>query len=296
MSGNLDSVNVEYLSRESRSEEILTAMLGGLWRRKWLVVAAIAAAIGLGIIAVLVMPHRYSAEAYIRGEFFAAPDMVAKDDESVTTGSTDLDLGRVIETQSRLLQSHPLARRVVQQLGSEQLRPLVGSAAKTPGDEVDIAAKKLLGGLSVTNDPHSYLLTIRFKAGDPDLAELVTNAFVAELLRSAKLQTLYKQRSLAQDTLSKQLAKFGAKHPGVAIAKMRLAAMDELLKEEQIEAAEAVLRTAGENVTKAISVRSSANFVIALFLLSGLVIGVGAALWLERGTMLATSLRPSPSR
>lgn len=297
MSGNLDSIDADYLSRENRSGEVLTAMLVSLWRRKWLVVAVIAATFGLGIIAVLVLPHRYSAEAYIRGEFFAAPDTVAKDDESITTGSMDLELGRVIETQSRLLQSYPLARRVVQQLGFERLRPLV-SSADTPGDEVDTVATKLLGSLSVTNDPHSYLITVRFRAGDPNLAELVTDAFVAELLRSTKLQMLFKQRSLAQETLSIQLAKFGDKHPGVAKARMRLAATDKLLKEEQNAAPEAVLLIAGESVTKAISVRSSPKFVIGLFLLSGLVIGIGLALWLERGrcwTMLGTSLRSTPS-
>jgi uncharacterized protein involved in exopolysaccharide biosynthesis len=298
MSSNLETVNVEYLSRETRSEAILSAMLVGLWRRKWLIVAAIAAAAGLGILAVGVMPQRYAAEAYIRGEFFAAPDVVAKDDESVTTGSADLDLGRIIETQSRLLQSNPLARRVVQQLGFERLHPLVNGSAEAGGDEVDIAAKKLLAGLSVTNDPHSYLLTIRFKAGTPELAETVTNAFVAELLRSATLQTLYKQRSLAEDTLSKQLAKFGDKHPGVAKARIRLAATDAQLEKEHNEAAEAILRSAGENVTKAIAVRASSNLVIAVFLLFGLVIGVGAALWLERNrcwTMLANSGRLTPS-
>jgi uncharacterized protein involved in exopolysaccharide biosynthesis len=186
----------------------------------------------------------------------------------------------------------------VQQLGAERLRPLVGSATKTPWDEEDIGATKLLAGLSVTSDPHSYLLTIRFTSGDPELTELVTNAFVAELLRSARLQALFKQRSLAQDTLSIQLTKFGAKHPGVAQARMRLAATDELLKEVQNKPVDAVLRTAGENVTRAASVRSRPKLLIALFVLSGLVISIGAALWLERNrwsTRLPTSLRADPS-
>jgi uncharacterized protein involved in exopolysaccharide biosynthesis len=251
----------------------------------------------LGVIAVFVIPARYTAQAYIRGEFFAAPDTVAKDKESTTAGSMNLDLVRVIETQSRLLlESHLLARRVVQQLGLERLRPLAsksrllpaaffGSAAKTPGDEVDvdIAATRLLPGLSVTSDPRAYLITVRYSAGDPELAELIANGFVVELLRSANLQTLFKQRFLAQATLSIQLAKFGDKHPSVAQARMRLAATDELLKEQLNEGQEAILQAAGENVTKATSFPSSRKFVIGLFLLSGLAIGVGIALWLERG-------------
>ena len=54
-----------------------------------------------------------------------ASNAVAKDEDSKSGPSIGLDLMRVIETQSRLLQSHDLARRVVQQLGLEQLRPEV---------------------------------------------------------------------------------------------------------------------------------------------------------------------------
>ena len=310
MSSNLDSDHIE------PSSPVLHAALASLWRRRVLMVAIAAIALALGIIAILLMPYRYTADAYIRGEFFAAPDTVAKDDESTTAGSMDLDLGRVIETQTRLLLSDQLARRVVQQLGLERLRPLVskrrllppaffGSAAKAPEDEVGIAATRLLDGLSVENYPRAYLIKVRFSAGDPELAKLIANTFVAELLRSANLQTLFKQRSLAQATLSIQLDKFGDKHPSVAQARMRLAATDALLKEQLKEAPDAILQAAGENVTKAISgAPSSRTFVIYLLLLGGLVIGIGVALWLERGRwwMLfgqdhaGPFVRPTPSR
>jgi uncharacterized protein involved in exopolysaccharide biosynthesis len=229
----------------------------------------------------------------------------------------NLDLVRVIETQSQLLlESHMLARRVVQQIGLERLQPLVsqrrlwlafGSAAKNPGnevdkntgDEVDVAAASLLRGLLVTSDPHTYLIAVRYSAGDPELAELVTNAFVAELLRSDKLQTLSKQRSMAEATLAIQLGKFGDKHPGVAQARMRLAATDALFKEQLNQGEEAILQAAGENVTKAVSAAaSSTTLVIGLSLLAGLAIGVGIALWLERGrwwNMLDPSFRMTPS-
>jgi uncharacterized protein involved in exopolysaccharide biosynthesis len=303
MSSTVDSIHIE------PSGWILNAALASLWRRKVLLVAIVVIALVLGLIAVFVMPARYTAQAYVRGEFFAAPDTIAKDDESTTAGSTNLDLVRVIETESRLLESHLLARRVVQQLGLERLRPLVSerqllpaaffdSEAKTSEDEVDIAATRLLPGLSVTSDPRAYLLTVRYSAGDPALAELIANGFVAELLRSANLQKLFKQRSLAQDQLSTQLAKFGDKHPGVAQSRTRLAASDELIKEQLNKGQEAILQATGENVTKATFFPSSRKFVIGLFLLGGLAISVGVALWLERGRwwiVLDPSLRPAPS-
>ena len=304
MSSNLDAVYIE------PTHLILNAALASLWRRRVLLVAIVAAALVLGVIAVLVTPVRYTAQAYIRGEFFAAPDTVAKDDESTTARSMSLDLDRVIQTQSQLLlETHRLARRVVQQLGLERLRPLENErgllpiaffhgTAKTPGDEVDIAATRLLSGLSVTSDPRAYLLTLRYSAGDPEFAELLANAFVAELLRSANLVTLYKRRSLEQDKLSTQRAKFGDKHPSVAQSRMRLAATDGLIKQELSKGQEAILQAAGENVTKATSFPSSRRFLIGLFLLGGLAMSVGVALWLERGRWLIVldpSLKLSPS-
>ena len=286
MSSILDSDHIKSSSRA------LLAVLASLWRRRVLLVAIVAIALALGV---LLVPHRYTAEAYIRGELFAAPGTVAKDDKTTTAGSMSLDVMRVIETQSRLLQSHQLARRVVQQLGLERLRPLAskrrllpvsifGSSVKTSANEMDIAASRLLQGLSVITDPSSYLITVRFSAEDPELAELITQAFVAELLRSANLQRLVERRSLAQGTLSIQLAKFGDKHPSVALAKMQLAATDELLREQMNEAPGALLQSAGDNVTKPTYAPSSRMFTIVILLFGSIATSIGLALWLERGS------------
>ena len=108
--------------------------------------------------------------------------------------------------------------------------------------------------MSVKSDPlRTYLITVSYTGKDPALAVAITNAFVAEFLRSSKLQTLSQQRSSAEATLSRQLAKFGDKHPRVTQAKMRLAATDDLLKKQLSEAPEVLLQAAGENVTKAIA-------------------------------------------
>jgi len=292
MSSNVESAHIGLTPAHLRSEPALQAALASLWRRKLLVAAIVATALVLGIIAVAVMPTRYTAEAYIRGGF-AASDAVTKDDDNKSAGSISLDLVRVIETESRLLQSPDLARRVVQQLGLERLRPEVsadrwqffGSAVNNSGDQDDRAATRLLRHLSVRSDPRAYLITVRYTAGDSNLAVLITNAFVTEFMRSARLQTLFQQRSSVQAMLSRQLTKFGDRHPRVTEAKMRLAATQDLLKEQLSEAPEVILQTAGENVTQAIAVTSSPNtrFVIGLLLMVGLTAGIGVALLLERG-------------
>ena len=143
----------------------------------------------------------------------------------------------------------------------------------------------LLSRLSVkTDELRSYLIKVSYTGHDSALAVIITNAFVAEFLRSSKLQMLSEQRSSAEAALTRRLAMFGDKHPRVIEAKMRLVAIDKLLKEQLSEAPEVLLQAAGENVTKAIAVPSwpKPRFVIGLFLLVGLVVGIAVALWLER--------------
>ena len=265
ISSTSDFVQIEPSSLDVGSGEVLHAALASLWRRKLLVGAIVATAVALGIIAVLVIPRSYTAVAYIRGGFVAS-DALAKDEDSRSASSISVDLVRMIETQSRLLQSQDLARRVVRQLGLEQLRPEVseshwlpdkfyGSAANLQEDQTDRAAARLLRHLSVTTDRDAYLIEVGYTSRDSALAVVIANAFVAEFLRSSKLQTLSRQRSSAEAALSRLLAKFGDKHPRVTAAKMRLAATDDLLKEQLSEAPAVILQTAGENVTKAIAAR-----------------------------------------
>jgi uncharacterized protein involved in exopolysaccharide biosynthesis len=282
----------------SHSEELLYATIASLWRRKLLMVAIIVTALALGSIAALVMPERYTSRAYIRGGFAASDAVVTNDDRSSGAPGVSLALERVIETHSRLLQSDQLARRVVERLGLERLRPEVGegswlpsqfygNAADVSGHQEDMAATRLLRSLSVKTDPRAYLVAVGYTAADSGLAALIVNAFVAEYLRSTKLQTLSQQRSSAQASLSKQLSTFGDKHPKVTEARGRLAAADNLLEEQLSKSSEEILQAAGQNVTLAqpttIPSSPSPLFVVGLSLLAGLVVGTGLALWLERG-------------
>ena len=315
MSSTLDFVQGEPSSLDIGLGEVLHATLASLWRRKLLVGAIVATALALGIIAVFVIPPSYTPEAYIRGGFVAS-SAVAQDEDSNegNKGSggpfVGLDLMRVIETQSRLIQSHDLARRVVQQLGLAQLGPEVSEwhwlpakfyagAANIQEDPTDQAVAMLLSRLSVKSDPlRTYLITVSYTGKDSALAVAITNAFLAEFLRSSKLQTLSQLRSTAEATLSRELAKFGDKYPRVTQAKLRLAATDDLIKKQFSEAPEVLLQHAGENVTNAIAVPSwpKPRFVIGLFLLVGLVVGIAVALWLERsrwGEAFSRYVRPS---
>jgi uncharacterized protein involved in exopolysaccharide biosynthesis len=301
MSSTLDLVQIESSPLEPSSldvgfGEVLHAALASLWRRKLLVGAIVATALALGVIAVFVIPPSYTPEAYIRGGFVVSNAIATDEGSTSVAPHVGLELTTVIETQSHLLQTHDLARRVVQQLGLEKLQPEVsethwlpdkfyGSAANIQEDQTDRTATRLSSRLSVTSDAvRGYSIRLRYTGADSALATVITNAFAAEFLRSSKLQTLSQQRSSAVATLSRQRAKFGDKHPRVTQTKMLLAALDDLFKEQLTEAPEALLQAAGENVTKATDAPSSPNprVLIGLFLAIGVVVGLGVALWLER--------------
>jgi uncharacterized protein involved in exopolysaccharide biosynthesis len=273
--------------------------LAAVWRRKLLVLGVAGAAVLLGVAATVLVPLRYTAQANIRGEV-VAPDTLPMQVKNLSTGGLStgpmsLDLVRVIETQSRLLRSHRLARRVVEQIGLDRLQSLMNrrewslgalfkERTKSQEDRLDGAAGRLLSGLEVTSDPRAYLITVRYSSGDANLSVTVANAFVAELLRSTRLQVLFQERYNAQAQLSTKLAKFGEKHPKVAELHEQLTATDASLQKQMQESADIILEAAGENVTKATEASPSPkqSFVLSLSLLLGLLAGMGVALWLER--------------
>ena len=90
----------------------------------------------------------------------------------------------------------------MQRLGLERISPAVsenpisswlqaqfyGDVAKTPEFQEDLAARKLLRGLSVRTEPRVYLITVNYTARDPELAAVITNAFFVELLQTITLQ------------------------------------------------------------------------------------------------------------
>jgi uncharacterized protein involved in exopolysaccharide biosynthesis len=299
MSSKLESVPISLASETSGPERLLVPVLAAVWRRKLLVLGIAGAALLLGIAGTVLIPLRYVAQANIRGEV-VAPDTLPMQVRNLSagglsTGPMSLDLVRVIETQSRLLRSHRLARRVVEQIGLDRLQSLLNrhewslgalfkERTKSQEDPLDGAAGALLSGLDVTSDPRAYLITVRYSSADADLSVIVANGFVAELLRSTRLQVLFQERYNAQAQLSTKLAKFGERHPKVAELNEQLTATEASLQRQLRESADTILEAAGENVTKAAGASPSPkrSFILSLSLLLGVLVGMGTALWLER--------------
>lgn len=315
--GILDSVHSDSSSLGAQYKEVLATALADLSRHKLLILVAVTVALALGILATLMAPKRYTAEAYVRGGFAASDAVAATSHSGTSEPVVALDAALVVETRARLFQFHQLAREVVKNLGLEKLSPelgggglsswlqarFYGDAVNAPGYQEDLAAAKLSRGLSVTTEPRVYQIVLHYTAGDPELAAEITNAFVAEFLRMTALQRLSEQRASAQAKLSTNLATLGGKHPKVLEARMRLASTDSLVKQQFARSQDEMLKGAGENITLA-----QANVVpsspkplvfIGVALLIGLAAGIGFALWLERApeaTDAQDSKRPIPFR
>src|SRR5690242_9161737 len=192
MSSNVDTVGVERAPLDIGLAEVLRAALTALWRRKLLVGVIVVSAVALGILAIFLIPTSYTPTAFIRGGFVVS-NAVARDEDGKGP-YVGLDLTRMIETQSRLLESEDLARRVVWQLGLERLKPelverhwlpvsFFGRPGKFQGDltsqtdPIDEAAMKLLSRLSASSDQlRTYMIKISYTGHDPQLAVVVTNA------------------------------------------------------------------------------------------------------------------------
>jgi len=297
--GLLDPVHIGPPSLGIHYKQVVVEMLGKLSRHKLLIVVMVATALVSGIIASLTMPQEYTAEAFIR-EGLAVSDSATAVNGTSVGRPVAFDASLLVETRSQLFQSHQLARQVVQSLGLERLRPIVGRGRLSTwlqrgfyGDatnaleyQVDMAATRLMRGLSVKTEPRVYQIVLRYTAEDPELATAVTNAFVVEFLRTTSLQKLSGQRAAAQAALTENLATLGEKHPKVREARRRLADVEALMKEQPAKTPEDIQKSAGENVTfaEASVIPSSPNpsLIIGLALLGGLAAGIGLAYWLER--------------
>jgi uncharacterized protein involved in exopolysaccharide biosynthesis len=195
-----------------------------------------------------------------------------------------------------MFRSHQLALQVVKRLGLDRLRPelgstwnwlTVGGAARTAAYQEDMAATKLLNGLSITTEPRVYMISVRYTAHDPVLAADITNAFVVEFVRMTTLQTLSTELATAYSSLQQELATHGKKYPAVVAAQSRVSAAQMRVKEQQQKTPAEIERSSAENIVyaNAIAIPSSPNvpLVIAMFFILGLVAGAVLAIRLESG-------------
>jgi uncharacterized protein involved in exopolysaccharide biosynthesis len=151
-----------------------------------------------------------------------------------------------------------------------------------------LAASKLLSALSVKTEPRMYLIVVKYTARDPELAALITNAFVVELLQTIALQRFSRQLRAAERSLSVDLVTLGEQHPKIVAEKKLIQAAKALLRVQLGKTTEEIEQTASMNVTFA-SVPVVPSGPNALVLIGvALLIGLG-------GSVALASFRSAPS-
>jgi len=273
--------------------ETLRNTLANVWRSRRLVIATVAVALAIGIVIALARPKQYTAEAYVR-EPFKAEEATLMDDK--LGNAVSIDASMLVETQSRILKSQEIARRVVQRVGLERIRPAVrenplsswlqaqffGDVVETAEFQEERAARKLLSGLSVTTEPRVYLIVVRYTAGDPELAALITNAFVVELMQTITTQGLSQRLHAEESSLSADLLTLGEQHPKVVEEKRRVQAAKARLKAQLGKTIDEIEHTAnGKSVAFArvpvVPSGPNAAFLIGVVFLVGLAGSVALA-------------------
>jgi uncharacterized protein involved in exopolysaccharide biosynthesis len=291
-----DSAKGGGLALRDHYDELVRATLAGLWRRKLLILAVVAGALFLGVLTSLLLPSRYTADAFMRVGF-------SSENANGSGGGAmvSVDASLLVETRSRLFKSHQLARRVVDQLGLERLASEAREGTFSSfiqnlfvrgsmhGYREDLVAAKLLRNLTVRTEARAYLITVSYTARDPELAAFIANAFVAESLKITRLQKLDEQRAIAEAALFELIGTLGERHPNVARARAKLAGAETLLAAEKRDRSRQVESTTSESViaAEAIAVPSSPNppLIIGMALVLGLVAGVGIAVLVDRGSL-----------
>lgn len=303
-----DSTSFPGGSVGARYEEAVLATASVLWRRRLLIIKTGALALALGILVAFALPKKYTASAYIYDNSSAAFTIQAAQRREA---SPFVDASLLVETQARIFRSHQLALQVVKRLGFDRLRSELGpgptwnwltdgGAARTAAYQEDMAATKLLNGLSITTEPRVYMIGVQYTARDPVLAADVTNAFVVEFVRMTTLQTLSTELATAYNSLHQELATHGKRYPTVVAAQSRVSAAQTRLKEQQQKTLAEIERSSAESIVyaNAIAIPSSPNIllIIAAFLILGLAAGVILAIRIESGKSWPRSLSAKVTR
>lgn len=201
------------------AEPILLRYWDIVFRRRWLVIAIVAAAVAAGIAVTLLQTPAFTAEA--RVEIRRSQDNVT-DVEAVTPSDADQDL-EFYQTQYALLEARSLATRVVRRLNltrtddffntfgvelEEGLRLEDGSVGSLSREQVEErnreAVDLFLRHVGIAPIRGSALVDLRFTSPDPVLSRDITNAWAEEYIQS-NLDRRFASSIEAREFLSEQL-------------------------------------------------------------------------------------------
>jgi uncharacterized protein involved in exopolysaccharide biosynthesis len=209
-------------------------LLRTAWKWKILIVLLLATGLEAAVVALVLIPPRYTSEAILQVNF----NWDGGGNAARTQKVASAEAVAVVESAMRIVKSRALASAVVSRLGLDRdddfsraslLRRTISSARSWLGITAveptphDLAVDRLMGALRVSVEPRSYLILVSISAGRPERAATLANAVALEYLRSRQLQQLGEiQRGLERD-VADLAPVYGARHPRSVEANAKLA-------------------------------------------------------------------------
>lgn len=189
-------------------ERIAANTFMSIWRRRYIIVLIVLLALGAAVAALMLMPRTYSSEAVIQLEL---AHRTGARPASAGAPAVVLDPAALVQNEARILRGRPLMRSVVEELGlaeqaaapgrlatllsflptelADRISHLIERLQPSPGAleaaemRRDQAMRDIVSRLSVTTDNRSYLVSISYRAADPEVAARVANAVAETYLR-----------------------------------------------------------------------------------------------------------------
>ena len=231
-----------------------------LWRKKYLLVSCVAVGLVLAVLVVATAAKTYTATATIQFDF------ARMDATKFAPPTATMDAAVLVEGQAQILRSAGLARRVVARLKLDQdpdytstgltgsLLDLLRGHADGATSNIERAARRLSGQLTVTNNGRSYLVTISMESGSPERAALLANTYLSEYVKDHSLQRLREAELAARSALADARSAYGERHPTIIQARAALSAAEERLRFQESsnsESSDDLPRVAGQTFLKA---------------------------------------------
>jgi uncharacterized protein involved in exopolysaccharide biosynthesis len=294
--------NFQFEHPDSRTyyEDLASRTLRSIIRHRRLIALAVALSFAFACITIPMLPRKYTAQALIY------PDLFSRDQGKVTALAS-VDANAIVTGEARLIHSDAFLRAVVRRLGEDAPKPHSWPAIlewvraillpeTRNHSEFDRTVAMLRNKVVIMNDTRSYLISISFTGASPEEAARIVDSFAIEYAHEKAAQRRVDRVNFAEFELQRQRTVYGDKHPKTlqaleerdaarAAANLQVNARDEPGDGQSIQLAEPDQTPTSPN-----------GFVIlVLSLLSGLLVGVGLAIWLDHKESRQTQKVVSPS-
>jgi Mrp family chromosome partitioning ATPase/capsular polysaccharide biosynthesis protein len=220
------------------NEEVMIGALRLMWCHRGTFVVVAVFAVVLATLFLRFGPRVYSAESIIRFDFAAG--------SAASTPRFSLDATAMVDGEARIVRSRIVAEHVVSRLGlsddaafaappgllSQLLAFVDGRTQKTiqqsdtrttaRSDAFDRAVVRVIGISSVDHDNKSYVIVIRVRWSDPQVAALLANTLAQEYLRERHIQSLIAAKARLSAELAQIALRLGDKFPTYLTVKAQL--------------------------------------------------------------------------